>query len=94
MFPGRLVSLRGDVVWPARSPDLSICDFLLWGHLRGKVFQHRLHTFDELKNQIREDIAAVLSEMCRNAVESLKNRLHQCIAGGGHHLSDVVFKTS
>ncbi|XP_039295229.1 uncharacterized protein LOC120353885 [Nilaparvata lugens] len=29
MFPGRLVSLRGDVGWPARSPDLSICDFFL-----------------------------------------------------------------
>jgi hypothetical protein len=24
IFPGRLVSLRGDVGWPARSPDLSI----------------------------------------------------------------------
>ena len=27
MFPGRLISLRGDVEWPARSPDLSPCDF-------------------------------------------------------------------
>jgi len=30
MFPGRLISLRGDVGWPARSPDLSPCDFFLW----------------------------------------------------------------
>jgi hypothetical protein len=29
MFPGRLVSLRGDIGWPARSPDLSMCDFFL-----------------------------------------------------------------
>jgi hypothetical protein len=27
MFPGRLISLRGDVGWPARSPDLSPCTF-------------------------------------------------------------------
>jgi hypothetical protein len=33
IFPGRLVSLRGDMGWPARSPDLSICDFFLWGYL-------------------------------------------------------------
>lgn len=29
MFPGWLVSLRGDIGWPARSPDLSMCDFFL-----------------------------------------------------------------
>ena len=29
MFPVRLVSLRGDVGWPARSPDLNICDYFL-----------------------------------------------------------------
>jgi len=27
MFPTRLVSNKGDVGWPARSPDLSMCDF-------------------------------------------------------------------
>jgi hypothetical protein len=37
MFPRCLVSLRGDLQWPARSPDLSICDFSLWGHLKERV---------------------------------------------------------
>ena len=40
MFPGRLISLRGDEEWPARSPDLSPCDFFLWGYLKEKVFKH------------------------------------------------------
>lgn len=26
-FPERLISIRGDLEWPARSPDLSPCDF-------------------------------------------------------------------
>lgn len=39
MFPGRLVSLRGDVGWHARSPDLSICDFFLRGYVKEKVFK-------------------------------------------------------
>ncbi|GBN10237.1 hypothetical protein AVEN_63717-1 [Araneus ventricosus] len=30
MFPKRLISLRGDISWPARSPDLSPCDYFLW----------------------------------------------------------------
>ena len=29
MFPSRLVSLRGDIGWPAQSPDLAPCDFFL-----------------------------------------------------------------
>ena len=31
VFPRRLISLRGDVNWPALSPDLATCDYLLWG---------------------------------------------------------------
>ena len=26
-FPGKVVSKRGDVPWPPRSPDLTVCDF-------------------------------------------------------------------
>ena len=26
MFSGHLISLRGDIGWPARSPDLNPCD--------------------------------------------------------------------
>lgn len=38
MFPGKLISRFGDVPWPPRSPDLSICDFFLWGYLKGRVY--------------------------------------------------------
>jgi hypothetical protein len=30
IFPGHFISLCGDIPWPARSPDLSLCDFFLW----------------------------------------------------------------
>jgi hypothetical protein len=26
-------------LWPARSPDLNVCDFYLWGKLRQSVFK-------------------------------------------------------
>ena len=29
MFPGRVISLRGDIGWPPRSPDLTPCYFFL-----------------------------------------------------------------
>ena len=67
MFPGRLVSLRGDIGWPARSPDLSMCDFFLWGYLKDKVFRHRPHTIEDLKQKITEEIEAIPVETCRKS---------------------------
>ena len=32
MFLGYLISRFGDVLWPPHSPDLSTCDFFLWGY--------------------------------------------------------------
>ena len=31
-FPNRLISRFGDIPWPPRSPDLTPCDFFLWGY--------------------------------------------------------------
>lgn len=93
VFPLRLVSVRGDVEWPARSPDLSICDFFLWGYIKEKVFKHRPHTVEELKDRIREELAAIPIEMCRRAVQNFRTRLQECIAADGHHLRDIIFKT-
>jgi hypothetical protein len=76
IFPGRLVSLRGDVGWPARSPDLSICDFFLWGYVKEKVFKYRPHTLPELKERIIEAVNAIPREMCERAVQSFNDR-HQ-----------------
>ena len=38
MFPGHLILLRGDIGWPAHSPDLNPCDFFLWIYLKSKVY--------------------------------------------------------
>jgi hypothetical protein len=48
MFPGRLISLFGDIPWPARSPDLTDPDFFLWGYLKSKVYATRPHSIQEL----------------------------------------------
>ena len=36
-FPGRLISLRGDIPWAAHSPDLTPCDFFM-GIPQGRGF--------------------------------------------------------
>ena len=34
MFPGHLISLRGDISWSIHSPDLNPCDFFPLGYLK------------------------------------------------------------
>lgn len=46
-FRGRVILRNDDIAWPARSPDLSICDF--WGYLKSKVFTNIPGTPGELK---------------------------------------------
>jgi hypothetical protein len=40
MFPGHVVSLRGDIGWPPHSPDLTPCNFFLWGSLISFFLPH------------------------------------------------------
>ena len=93
MFPERLVSLRGNLGWPARSPDLSICDFFLWGSLKEKVFKRRPHTLPVRRERIVEEVNAIPRNMCERAVQNFRERLHQCVANNGGHLEDIIFRT-
>jgi hypothetical protein len=37
LFPKHVISRYGDITWPARLPDLSACDFFLWGYLKSRL---------------------------------------------------------
>ena len=44
-----VISRFGDVAWSARSPELTVPDFFLWGFLKDRVFRRRIMTIQELK---------------------------------------------
>jgi hypothetical protein len=86
------VSLRGDIGWPPRSPDLTPCDFFLWGYLKAQVYQHRPQTLEGLKVEITNETAVIPPEMTRSVMEKYRERLNRCIGNEERHLSEVVFK--
>lgn len=92
MFPNKVVSLRGDIGWPPRSPDLSPCDYFLWGYLKSRVFTHRPRTLEELRAAIRQEIAAIPQDMIRRVMARFRENLQQCINNNGRHLRDIIFK--
>ena len=93
MFPGHRISLRGDIGWSARSPDLTPCDFFLWGHLKAKVYTRRPETIEQLKEAIRQEVAAIPPAMTRKVMDNFRERLQECVINNGCHLSDVIFKS-
>lgn len=91
-FPGRLISLRGDLQWPARSPDLTPCDFFLWGYLKSLVYANRPRTLQQLKTNICAEIANIPTDMLVRVMLNSRNRYLQCIDNGRCHLRDMIFK--
>ncbi|GBL82575.1 hypothetical protein AVEN_263665-1 [Araneus ventricosus] len=93
MFPKRLISLRGDISWPARFSDLPPCDYFLWGYLKSKVYKNRPRTTEELTAAIRQEIAAIPQAMTRRVMKNFWVRLQKCIDSKDRHLDDIIFKT-
>lgn len=92
-FPSRLISRYGDVPWPPRSPDLSMCDFFLWGYLKSRVYAAKPRTLEELKDAIRREIQLIDQQTLERAWENFKGRVEECIDEEGKHLSDIIFQT-
>ena len=78
----------GDIAWPARSPDLTVPDFFLWGFLKDRVFRRRIMTIQELKQAIVDEVTAI-DDLRRRVYGYFQTRLQQCIDVNGGHLPDV-----
>jgi hypothetical protein len=92
LFPNSVISGCEDITWPARSPDLSACDFFLWGYLKSQVFKAPApHTVQELKHQIQQEVKRIPVEMLQRVMGDVHKRLIECLEQNGGHLNDVIF---
>ena len=73
-FPQRWIGRRGPIEWPARSPDLTPCDFFLWGYLKNIVYKERPATIEQLRDRIALACAQIQNEMCERACQSVVER--------------------
>ena len=93
MFPRHLISRFGDVPWPTHSPNLSTCDFFLWGYLKSRVYTHKPRTLNDLKEAIRQEICPINRQLLARVMDAVKERLENYIQEDGRHLTDMIFKT-
>ena len=48
-FPGQWIGRTGPLRWPPQSPDLTPCDYWLWGMVKERVYGRRVNDINELK---------------------------------------------
>ncbi len=89
VFHSRLISNCTDFKWPPRSPDLTCCDYFLWGFLKLRVYCNKLRTWAVLKQNISEEIAKIPRKMLKDVYSNFVKRLENCLEHDGQHLSDI-----
>jgi len=72
--------------WPPRSPDLSLCDFFLWGFAKDTVFVPPLPAnIQDLRNPTTAAVTLVDRDMLTRVWNEMDYRKNVCrITKGGH----------
>lgn len=73
--------------WPPRSPDLTPCDFYLWGYVKGKVFVPPMpNSLEDLKHRIVEAVRSVTPDQLICVWREIDYRFDVCRATRGAHV--------
>jgi len=76
--------------WPPRSPDLTSCDFFLWGFIKEAVYVPSLPTtLDDLKNRITTAVNSVTQDILLRVWNEFSYRLDATRAAGGAHIEHL-----
>lgn len=85
-FPGRWMGRQGSAAvptpirWMAYSPDLTPCDFFLWGYIKDQVYKKGMpKTLAELRERITAAFDEMPQEMINRAIDAYKTRLERCV---------------
>lgn len=91
LFGTRIVSLNHEVEWPPRSPDLTPCDYFLWGYLKNQVYSTPPENIGQLQERITRKASELKEnpEMVRKVVLAMRSRAQLCFDRNGGHVEGV-----
>ncbi|GFU66102.1 uncharacterized protein TNCV_2857751 [Trichonephila clavipes] len=79
-----------DMDWPPYSPDLTPCDYFLWGTLKDIVSLKHPATLDELESAICVACESISVETLRNVMANFILRLRHLSCANGEHFEHNV----
>ena len=78
-------------LWSPRSPDLSTCDFYLWGYLKGKVYANNPNKYwEDLKENIRIEILRIDIAELHRVYDNMLQRAQKCTDVQGDHFQHLL----
>lgn len=77
MFGNRWIGRHGPILWPPRSPDLTILDFFFWGWVKNLVYRKVSNTETEMRVNIISAFNHIRHRI--NSDPNLMNRVHNNI---------------
>lgn len=89
-FPDHWIGRGGPIAWPPRSPDLTPCDFFLWGYLKSLVYKTPVANLNELQNRVFQAAREITPEMVRNSVRAVQRRAEACLVADGGHFEQML----
>src|ERR1700712_925566 len=82
---------RGNIPWPACSPDLTPLDFFLWGALKNEVNKLELANVDQIKAKIREHIDYINnSNIVSKVVHKVQVKYTTCVYQNGGTIEHIA----
>lgn len=91
-FQNQWIGNSGPINWPARSPDLSILDFFLWGFLKNKIYQRPRQNYNELVEATRQAFEQLRRRPVYliRAIDSISRRCELCILRNGEQFEQYL----
>ncbi|KAJ4447259.1 hypothetical protein ANN_09263 [Periplaneta americana] len=86
---GRNMSTRKPTEWPARSPDLTACDYWFLGYLKKKVYARKPQHIDMLKIAIEEEIHAIPMDMYHKSMNDFPKRCQLSLDVNGEQFEAI-----
>lgn len=86
----RWIGRRGPIEWPARSPDLTPCDYWFWSHLRQLVYPlgFKYNNVQDLERSIRDCMGLIPLKTFRDSFRNFFKRIDICANKGGELFED------
>lgn len=89
-FQNHWIGLRGPIPWPARSPDITLCDFYLWGRITNMTFRRPPEDRQDLENHLLDSFESLRNLELLNAARSTKKRCRLCLRQNGRHFEHLL----
>lgn len=88
LFGDQVVALNRDPEWPPRSPDLTPCDFFLWGYLKQRVYVTPPPNIETLRQRIIDECNILRNDRQKilNSINAMRTRAQKCIDRNGGHV--------